>query len=232
MIPSLPRRPHPLIVALVLAATGPAAGAANQPGSTRGTYIIHRSDDTLGFERWRIDRTPTGVELTTVATYPAHRPRVEWHGTLTLSADSQPVVARAEKVRGGTALNVVQFGGRRMTVRRKIGQRESAREFPRPRRPLLLPDSLFAFHALLPGGNGPLTLINPATDRQTRATLVDRGSEPTRIGGRAVVLRHLVLSAGSLERHLWFDAAGTLQRLDLPALGIVVERTATPPRPE
>ena len=44
------------------------------------------------------------------------------------------------------------------------------------------------------------------------------------VDGQSLKLRHLILSAGVLQRHLWYDELGRLMKVEIPSRNIYAER--------
>ncbi len=120
---------------------------------------------------------------------------------------------------GGRQPNVfVDFTARRITVRNRTTAGESAGQYPRATRMLVVDESLLSAFALLPGAApGTITLFYPNTGRSVRAPLEYHGTETTQFAGSNRRFNHWTLGSGDLIRHLWFDSGGRLMKIEVPA---------------
>jgi hypothetical protein len=128
---------------------------------------------------------------------------------------------------GGGQPNVfVDFTARRITVRTRTSAGESASQYPRSARLLVVDDALFAIFALLPGkAPGTLTLFYPRNGRRHQARLEDLGTETTRVEGGERQLRHWALGSGDLLRHFWYDSLGRLMKIEMPSAHLTATRS-------
>lgn len=133
--------------------------------------------------------------------------------TTELGPDSQPVSAQLADPKAERRV-YIQVSPRRVTVRAVTPAGESVREY-RGGTPVWLADNeSLAWFALMPRlGSGPLTTVWPREDRRETWEIGDRGLE-------SQSLRHIVLGTPRGERHLWYDAAGRLMRVEDPAAGL------------
>ncbi len=142
-----------------------------------------------------------------------------------LGADSLPRVVQFEASNGDDRRVLAQFGARRLTIRTISAEGESAREYPAAGRNLVVDDSVFSLYAVPPGtASGPVRLVSPRNDTRTDYQLTDRGTESTLVAGERLSLRHLVFTAGTDVRHVWYDAAGRLMKVEIPSRRLVAER--------
>lgn len=77
--------------------------------------------------------------------------------------------------------------------------------------------------------SGELPIIIPRENRQTMATVTDRGEETLNIAGTDVTLYHLVVEPrGGEPRHVWVDALGRVIRVEIPDRSYLAERAELP----
>ncbi len=217
-----------------LAATWAAAlppARAQGPILDAGAFTITRNGIAVGREDFTIRRGrssgPDGYTIATTVMYPPAAPRIRLAPVVELSADSLPVQVQFDVFGSGQRRVYVQFNPRRITVRVVRPGGESARELPASGRELVADDSVFALYALMPVGERFQVIAPRDADRQA-ARLTDLGLAQTTLGGVVHELRHVVLHLGEEERHLWFDREGKLQKVEVPAAGLVAERVAGP----
>jgi hypothetical protein len=173
---------------------------AGRPGAPDGYTISARV--------WRLDRPG-----------PVFRPQVE------LGPDSQPAAAQFDVSGDESRRIVAQVGNRRLTVRALTQSGESIREFPAADRMLVADDSALALYAVPPGREqGVVAIVWLRSGRRETWQLEDRGRTLLTIGAAQRPAHHLVLTRGSGERHLWYDDAGRLQRVEIPADTITAVR--------
>ncbi|HXV85421.1 MAG TPA: hypothetical protein VD793_01925, partial [Gemmatimonadales bacterium] len=162
------------------------------------------------------------------AWYSAARSGITLTAALELGPDSAPTALQFD-VTGPDARRVFAvFGPRRITVRSVRPRGEAAREYPPAPRILVLDDSVFALQALPSRAGGEVAFLEPRQDRRGTGTAIWTGPDRTLIGGVAHTLDRLALSRASGIRHLWFDAAGRLMKVEDLATGLVAERQQGP----
>ena len=157
--------------------------------------------------------------------------RLSGDGDVTLAAttelgpDSQPVAAQLAEPKAERR-TYIELSPRRITVRAVTPVGESVREYPGGT-PLWLADpGVLAWFAMLPPvGTGRLTVLWPRENRCETWEIADRGVEPAPPGSDSKSLRHIVLGTAPNERHLWYDDAGRLRKLEDPT-GLQAVRAA------
>lgn len=76
-----------------------------------------------------------------------------------------------------------------------------------------------------------ITAIVPHDRREITLRLEDRGRATTRVSGRQLELRHLVIQGpGDSQRHVWLDDEGRLMKVEIPDAGWSAQRS-DPPEP-
>lgn len=205
------------------------AGGPQGPVLDAGTFVISRGGVVVGREEFTVRRgrssAPDGFTIATTARYTVPRantlaPAVE------LGPDSLPVQVQFDVSGDNQARVYARLGQRRITVRVVRPSGESAREFPADGRTLIVDDSVFALYAMRPPP-GALQLLAPRSGQRTDAELASLGTEQTSLQGVGRPLEHWVLR-GRDERHLWYDEAGRLMRVEIPALSLSAERESAP----
>ena len=202
----------------------------------RAVFLVSRGSDVIGREELRLhsgqlSETGTGFEgagftVSVTAYYPSSRSYASATSIVHLSPDSLPSGARLDLDGSGQPNAFVDFTARRITVRNRTSAGESAGQYPRPGRVLLVDESLLSMLALLPGTTpGSITLFYPRTGRMSSVQLADHGSETTVVSDVEHVLRHLSVESRDLEWHLWYDSRGRLLKLEIPADGLTAVRT-------
>lgn len=229
-----PGRDRVAAAAALLAALAAGQPAAPQgPVMDQGSFTITHGDVEVGREQFTLRRGsasgPDGYTITTSAAYPPISPRVTLAPVVELGPDSFPVQMQFDVFGGGQRRVYLQLGPRRVTLRIVHPGGESARELPAAGPAVLVDDSVFALYALLPRGTARLEALAARTGDRSGARIADRGEERTTLQGVAHTLRHVVLSAGDQQLDLWYDPQGRLMRVDVPAVGLVAERTPGPP---
>jgi hypothetical protein len=175
---------------------GPAR--AQQPDRDSGTLIVRQSGQIVGQEEFSLERVSGGLNVRVTASYPP--------------AAQNRVIA--------------SFGPRRITVRLASDGTEVAREYRGGGRTLVVAEHALSLYAVAGGLEpGPVTLDGPASAGRGSATLEDRGREP--VPGRGDTQgRRMALRAGPEQVELWYDDAGRLLRIAIPAKDLTAERAA------
>jgi hypothetical protein len=128
----------------------------------------------------------------------------------------------------GQPTTFVDFTARRITVRHRTSAGESAGQYPRADRILLIDDSILSLLALLPGtATGSVTLFYPRTGRRYRVPLSDNGIESTAVDGDDRQLRHVTLDTEDQIKHLWYDNRGRLIKIEIPSENTIATRTSS-----
>jgi YD repeat-containing protein len=211
--------PAPLISLLVIIADlGWVVPSRSQTVADRGTLDILQGGTLIGREEFVVrpgrGGAVTGYTITTSAVYPADRPRRRLVAVIEFEADSTPAASQFQSTDGEEVRVVMRFGPRRVTVRTMTPGGESAREHPGGPRAVIVDDSLFAPHALLPGGAASARAFalhgGPGRDLLIRAT-----AEPR---------RQVTLTIDGDVRVVSYDGSGRLIRVEMPARQLVAVR--------
>ena len=167
----------------------------------------------------------TGYQLLATAFYPPRRTRVTIPSSVDLGPDSLPRLAQFGPITGVDLVTQAQFGPRILILKTRRSAGETFREYPGVSRNWVVDDSLLSLYALPPGTDtGTVRLVSPRQGSRVDFLLTDRGVEETVVGTRRRSLRHLVLTAATDVRHLWYDAGGRLMKVEIPARRLVAER--------
>jgi len=76
-----------------------------------------------------------------------------------------------------------------------------------------------------PAAPTAINAIFPRALRRETLTVTDLGPESATVNHNALTLRHVTVTGGvNGIVHLWLDAAGHLQRIEIPSRHVVVER--------
>ncbi len=201
------------------------------------SFVVSRGSAEIGREELRIHQgrpseaggghMGTGYSVSTTAYYPSNRSYATAASMVQFDSDSQPSSAWMELEGGGQPNVFVDLTARRITVRTRTSAGESASQYPRSARLLVVDDSLLAVFAALPGrAPGTVTLFYPRTGRRSQASLKDLGTETTLFEGSERQLRHWTLGSGDLLRHLWYDSLGRLMKIEMPSADLTATRSA------
>ena len=167
----------------------------------------------------------TGYRLLATAFYPPRRTRVTIPSSIELGPDSLPRLAQFGPIAGRDLVTLAQFGARRLTLQEHRSTGRTFREYPGVTRNWVADDSLLSLYALPPGtATGTVRLVSPREGSRVDFVLTDRGLEETVVGTRKRSLRHLVLTAASDVRHLWYDTGGRLMKVEIPARQLLAVR--------
>jgi hypothetical protein len=186
--------------------------------------------ETFQLSRVRIGLRETGWRLAARARYDHTRPVVVLAPILEVSSDSQPLSLDLEVANPHEPLRIRgEVARERLTVR-YLGRRiERAREVPITGPAVILDDSVFAPYVFAAWrarqGRVDLLAVVPRADRREVVTVEDLGSATTTLNGDPATLRHLRLTGGANEVvHLWLDANGFLDKIEIPSRHLRVER--------
>lgn len=224
------------LLALAGLAAQPVAAAPQGRVLDQAVFVISRGSSEIGREELSIHQgrpseagggfIGTGYSVSTAAYYPAHRSYATAASVVQFDSDSQPSSAWMDLEGGGQPNVFVDFTARRITVRTRTAAGESASQFPRSARLLVVDDSLLSVFALLPGQDpGAVTLFYPRTGRRHQAPLEDLGTEPTQFEGDERQFRHWTIGSGEQLRHLWYDSLGRLMKIEMPAARLTAIRS-------
>jgi hypothetical protein len=147
-----------------------------------------------------------------------------------VSSDSQPLSLDFEVANPREPLRIRgEVARQRLTVR-YLGRRvERAREVPITGPAVILDDSVFAPYVFAAWrarqGRLDLLAVVPRGDRREVVTVEDLGSATTTVNGDPATLRHVRLTGGANEVvHLWLNANGFLDKIEIPSRHLRVER--------
>ena len=170
-----------------------------------------------------------GLRITATAFYPPRRTKITISPFVELGPDSMPRLVQYEATNGDDERVLAQIGPRRLTIRRISSRGESAREYPGAPRTMIVDDSVFSLYAVPPGtASGTVRLVSPRRDVREDYDLTNRGFEETVVAGQRMDLLHLVLTAGTDSRHLWYDDSGRLMKVEIPLRRLYAERVTQP----
>ncbi len=169
-----------------------------------------------------------GYRITATAFYPPRRTRVVIAPAVDIGADSQPRLVEFEARTADAVRTIAQIGPGRLTIRRFWRGGENFIEYRSSSRVLVVDDSVFALYAIPPGLTpGDVLLVAPRTEVRLEARLDNLGRGETVVDGRRYSLLHLVLTAGTDTRHLWYNDDGRLMKVEIPSRGLSAERVAS-----
>ena len=202
-----------------------------------GVLVVSRGSEVIGREEFTLHRgqlseagagfVGAGFTVSATAYYPSSRSYASAASVITFGADSQPAGARMDLEGNGQTTTFVDFTARRITVRHRTSAGESAGQYPRSGRMLLIDDSILCLLTLLPGANsGPVTLFYPRSGQTIRAPLEDLGVELTTVNGDERQLQHVTLGTDDQIRHIWYDSRGHLIKVEIPAQNLIAVRSA------
>jgi hypothetical protein len=195
------------------------------PGD-QGTLVIRQDSVDVAHEGFRL----TAGRLAATVRYDRVRPVLSLAPILDVGADSQPVTLQYDVADPREPLRILgQLGRGRFTVRLVSRSVERAREFPATANTVVLDDSVYAFYvfAAWRARAAPTTLnaIFPRALRREALVAADLGLESVTVARETLTLRHVTLTGGvNGVVHVWLDAAGHIQRIDIPSRHIVAER--------
>jgi hypothetical protein len=197
--------------------------AAQEPPETK--LVVTQGGQEIGREEFTLRPTRgrglPGSTIIAAARYPASGPSNRLAATLERTPDSSLAKFQLDVESAGAVTVILAAGsGARLIVRTVAKGSESGRELPGGPDVVLLDDqvySLFGPVAELANSAGrTLTAIFPRSGK--RATFTARRESGTPGGAGRVAL------SGDITGTLVTDAQGRLERLELPAKGIIVKR--------
>jgi hypothetical protein len=213
----------------------PAPGMAQVREVDRGVLLISRGPRLIGREEFVVRRgrgsgTMAGFTVASTAWYPPDRPQRSLTSVVEFGTDSLPTAIRVEASNGDLKRVLISIGPRRLTVRLATANGESAREHPVREPHVIVDDSILATHTLPPTPRSlPLRTMTMSGTRGPLAEIIERGWEPTPIGGTTRELKRFTIQMGDAVRHLWYDAEGRLWKVADPARNTVAVRQLDEP---
>jgi hypothetical protein len=204
----------------------------------QGTLVIRQDSLDVAHEGFRLSTGRlsagnSGWSLAATVRYDRVRPVLSLAPILEVAADSSPLTLQYDVADPREALRILgQVGRGRFTVRTITRSMERAREFPATGATVVLDDSVYAFYLFAawrattpPAPPAAINAIFPRALRRETLAVQDVGPEPVTVNHQAVTLRHVTVTGGANGVvHLWLDAAGHLQRIEIPSRHVVVER--------
>jgi hypothetical protein len=187
---------HLSLVLLLPSLVLPGQGRAQQPERDAGKLVVRQGGVIVGEEEFSVERVSGGINLIVTASYPPAVPN-------RLAAS---------------------FGPRRITVRLASNGTEVAREYPGGAQTIVVAEHALSLYAVAGGlAPGPVTIQGAGSPSRRSGTLEDRGREPLpQLDGS--LARRVTLRAGEEVIELWYDAAGRLMRIAIPAKDLTAER--------
>lgn len=184
------------LVLLLPSLAVPGQGRAQQPERDSGRFVVLQGGVIVGQEEFSIERVEGGLNVIVTGSYP-------------------PAVPNRV---------IASFGPRRITVRLATDGTEMAREYPGGARSLVVADRALSLYALAGGMTpGPVTVHGLGSRDRESATLEDRGRGPLP-GPDSTMARRMTLRTGGGQVELWYDDAGRLLRIAVPAKDLTAER--------
>lgn len=201
----------------------------------QGTLVIHQDSVDVAHEGFRLtagrlSSGGPGWALAATVRYDRVRPVLSLAPILEVGADSLPLALQYDVADPREPLRILgQLGRGRLTVRLIARSVERAREFPAGGNTVVLDDSVYAFYvfAAWRARAEPATInaIFPRALRRETLTVRDLGLAPVSVNSAPVTLRHVTIAGGlNALVHVWLDAAGHVQRIDIPSRHVVAER--------
>jgi hypothetical protein len=189
---------HLSLVLLLPSLVLPGQGRAQQPERDAGKLVVRQGGVIVGEEEFSVERVSGGINLIVTASYPPAVPN-------RLAAS---------------------FGPRRITVRLASNGTEVAREYPGGAQTIVVAEHALSLYAVAGGlAPGPVTIQGAGSPSRRSGTLEDRGREPLpQLDGS--LARRVTLRAGEEVIELWYDSAGRLVRIAIPAKDLTAERAA------
>jgi hypothetical protein len=197
--------------------------AAQEPLETK--LVVTQGGQEIGREEFTLRPTRgrglPGSTIIAAARYPASSPASRLAATLERTPDSSLAKFQLDVESGGAVTVILAAGsGARLIVRTVAKGSESGRELPGGPDVVLLDDQVYSLYGpvaeLANAAGRTLTAIFPRTGK--RATFTARRESGTPGGAGRVAL------SGDITGTLVTDAQGRLERLELPAKGIIVKR--------
>jgi hypothetical protein len=187
---------HLSLVLLLPSLVLPGQGRAQQPERDAGKLVVRQGGVIVGEEEFSVERVSGGINLIVTASYPPAVPN-------RLAAS---------------------FGPRRITVRLASNGTEVAREYPGGAQTIVVAEHALSLYAVAGGlAPGPVTIQGAGSPSRRSGTLEDRGREPLpQLDGS--LARRVTLRAGEEVIELWYDSAGRLVRIAIPAKDLTAER--------
>jgi hypothetical protein len=197
--------------------------AAQEPLETK--LVVTQNGQEIGREEFTLRSTRgrglPGTTIIAAARYPSANPTTRLAATLERTPDSSLAKFQLDVESAGAVTVILAAGsGARLIVRTVAKGSESGRELPGGPDVVLLDDAVFSLYhpvaELATAAGRTLTAIFPRSGK--RATFTAR-----RESGSAGAAGRVALS-GEIAGTLVTDAHGRLERLELPAKGMVVTR--------
>lgn len=211
------------ILISVLLAGGSGVAQAQVESIDQGTFSIRIGDVEVGREQFVLQPGRrgglVGSTLRATASYPAVRPRIQYHGVLERGAGQTLSAFQVEVGGNAPERTVAELTRERLTVRSAAPASESAREYPGGADLVVLDDSVYtlwlAVADLATEAGTPLRLIYPRSGWRGRivATRLRIPDGPPSIS-----------LSGDVEGRILLDADGRFSGLILPERRVEILR--------
>jgi hypothetical protein len=227
----------PALAAAVLALAAVPVGAQTTT-LDEGIYRILVRGNEVGRETFTIRQSGTGPGAVIIS-----QGRIvldnqvgarELTSSLEVAGPALRPVAYQIVIRGAEQMTIAgRLVGNRFSTRLVSPAGETMREFLAGEGAVLADSDIVHHYYFLGRRLAPterqVPLIVPQESRQVMASVVVRDEQDITINGARTRARRVVVSPAELDaRHLWLDGEGRILRLEVPARGIVAERTALP----
>lgn len=205
-------------------------GVAGAQVIDRGTYHLTVNGTAVATEEFEIRRSGSGTAVVTgirgKVTFRTGR-TIE---TLLEARGPELSVNRYSASIAGDERRMVVLGrvGNRLEARTSAEWGEELREYRASPATVLLEDDIahhyFLLSSLVSDNRTSVHAISPLTESEGELAVISRTDETITIGGERVGTTKVRIGAGDAARELWFDSAGRLMRLSVPARGFLAER--------
>lgn len=214
----------------------PAAASSQTGAQDAGTFNILVNGRQVGTEEFSIRQTGIGENSEFIATGQVQV--VLPSGSLDLTSRLRSTgfqaspVAYEVAVGGDAARRIVgTIGSGRFSAQIMTPAGEQLREYVASSGATVVDEGVAHHYYFIARRtrSGRVPIIIPRENRQTIATVEDRGEDEMTIAGSAVTLYHLVITPdGGEARHVWVDALGRVIRVEIPDRNYVAVRTEVP----
>lgn len=215
----------PLAAALALG-----VGFANAQVIDRGTFHLTVNGTAVATEEFEVRKSGSGAAVLTGA-----RGKVTFRNGRTIETS---LWARGPELTVNDYRASIAGDERRMVVLGRVGNRleartsaewgEELREYRASPATVLLEEDIahhyFLLASLVTDQRTSVHAISPLTEAEAELPVISRTDETITLGGERVGTTKIRIGAGDAARELWFDSAGRLMRLSVPARGFLAER--------
>lgn len=211
-------------------------GVVTYSGSEMGTFTIFFGGEQIGQEKFSITQDSSGYRATADIRLTLEREKEKavfvLKPVLTFNKFFEPTGYQVTQDDGRTKRSVrVVFKQDKSERIYEAGSEHDTREIALKNDVTILDDNAFHHYIILAkrfdfakGGNQEFSAFIPQQFLAGSITVSDKGNESIKLGGKDIILQHLLVDTGELQISLWLDDRHELKKISVPKSNVEVSR--------